>query len=86
MAGQLWFLSGKLVGLTLIDDDLENFTKDKMVMAMKEKEGEEEPLTRATIYLKFIQEKIVVDFTTKNSTLIFKKLDFPEDYLKYPAT
>ena len=85
MASQLWFLSEQLVGLALIDDNLDNGTKDKMLMTIKEKEGEEEPLKRATIDLKFTQEKTLVDYTTKNSTLLFKKLDLPEDYLKYPA-
>ena len=55
MAGQLWYLSEELVGLALFDDDLDNGTKDKMVSAMKEKEGEEEPLKCATIDLKFVQ-------------------------------
>ena len=85
MAGQLWFLSEQLVSLALFGDHLDNGTKDKMFMAMKEKEGEEEPLKCATIYLKFIQEKTVVDFTTKNSTHLFKKFDLPEDFLKYSA-
>ena len=53
-AGQLWFLSEKLVGLALIDDNLNNGPKDEMVMGMKEKEGKEKPLKRATIDLKFI--------------------------------
>ena len=85
MAGQLQFLSEQLVGLALFDDDLDNSTKDEMVMAMQKKEGEEEPLKCATIDLKFIQKKTVVDFMIKNSTLLFKKLDLPEDFLKYLA-
>ena len=52
---------------------------------MKEKEGEEELLKRATIDLKFIKENAVVDFTTKNSRRLFKKLEFPKDFPKYPA-
>ena len=85
MAGQLWYLSEELVGLALFDDDLDNGTKDKMVSAMKGKEGEEEPLKRATIGLKFIQDKTVVDFATKNSKRLFKNLDVPEHFLTYLA-
>ena len=39
IAGQLWFLTEQLVGLALLSDDLDNGTKDEMVIAMKEKEG-----------------------------------------------
>ena len=85
MAGQLWYLSEELVGLALFDDDLDNGTKDKMVSATKEKEGEEEPLKRATIDLKFVQDKTVVNFAIKNSKRLFKNLDVPEDFLTYPA-
>ena len=56
-----------------------------MVRAMNEKEGEEHPLKHAIIDLKLIQEKTVVDFTTKNFTLLFKRLDLSEDFLKYPS-
>ena len=76
MAGQLWYLSEELVGLALFNDDLDNGTKDRMVSAMKEKEGEEEPLKHATIDLKFVQDKTVVDFATKNNfskTWMFQK-------------
>ena len=75
MAGQLWFLSEQLVALALIDDNLNNGTKDEMVMAMKEKEREEEPVKRSTIDLKFIQEKTVVDFTTKNFSVFVNIYD-----------
>ena len=44
MASQLWFLSDQLVGLVLFDDALDNSIKNKMVVAIKKKEGEEEPL------------------------------------------
>ena len=85
MAGQLWYLSEELVGLALFDDDLDNGTKDKMASAMKEKEREEEPLKRATIDLKFVQDKTVVDFDTKNSKRRFKNLDVPEDFIYLAA-
>lgn len=44
--------------MALFDDDLDNITKDEMVIAMKEKEGEEKALKSATIDVKLIQEKI----------------------------
>ena len=37
MAGQLRFLSEKLVGLALFDNELNNETKNEMVLAIKEK-------------------------------------------------
>ena len=85
MAGQLWFLSEELVGLALFDDDLDNGTKDAMVNAMKAKEGKKRPPKRATVDLKVIQEKTVVDFVTKNSRLLFTTLDLPEEFLEHPV-
>ena len=60
--------------VALFNDDLDYGTTNKMVMAVNEIEGEEHLLKRVTINLKLIQGKTVVDFTTKNSTLLFKKL------------
>ena len=85
MVSQLWFLSEQLVGLALFNDDLDNATKDEMVMVMKEKEEKEEPLKHVNINLKFIQEKTVVDSMTKNSKVLFKKSNLPEHFLKYSA-
>ena len=75
MAGQLWFLSEKLVGLALFDDELDNETKNEMVLAMKEKEIGD-PLKCATIDLELIHQMTLVDFTSKNSMILFKKCIF----------
>ena len=53
MACHLWFLSEELEGLALFDDELDNETKDKMVLALKEKETGD-PLKRVTIDLELI--------------------------------
>ena len=55
MASQLWFLSKELVGSTLFNDELDNGTKDKMILAMKEKERGD-PLTRVAIDLEIIHQ------------------------------
>ena len=84
MAGQLWYLSEELVILALFVDVLDNTTNDKMVITMKEKEGKEKPLKHATINMKLIQEKTLVDFTTQISRLHFNNLCLPDDFLEYP--
>ena len=78
-------LSEELVTLVLFDDDLDNSTKDKMVINMKEKEGKETPLKRATIDMKLIPEKTSVNFATQNSRLLLDNLRLPDDFLEYPA-
>ncbi|KAK4320593.1 hypothetical protein Pmani_008554 [Petrolisthes manimaculis] len=85
MAGQLWYLSEQLVTLALFDDDLDNNTKDKMVLAMKEREGEKKPPKRATVDIKLIKEKTLVDFTIRKSKTFFNNLHLPQDFLEYPA-
>ena len=71
--------------MALFVDVLDNITKDKMVLTMKEKEGKEKPLKHATINMKLIQEKTLVDFTTQISRLPFNNLCLPDDFLEYPA-
>ena len=50
--GHLWYLSEHLVGLALFDDNVSAQTKDEMVAAMTNKEGEESPLKRVNIDLR----------------------------------
>ena len=71
MAGQLWFLSEELVGLALFDDELDNETKDKMVLTMKEKETLD-PLKHVTTDLELIHQTTVVDLTSKTSMTLQK--------------
>lgn len=54
------FLSEWLVYLALFYDGLNNGSKDKMVVVTKETEEEEEPINRAIINLKHIQETLLV--------------------------
>ena len=72
--------------MVLFDDDLDNSTKDKMVINMKEKEGKETPLKCATIDMKLIPEKTSVNFATQNSRLLLDNLRLPDDFLEYPAS
>ena len=84
MAGQLWFLSKELVGSTLFNDELDNGTKDKMILAVKEKERGD-PLTCVTINLEIIHQMALVDFTSKNSMILFKNIHLSDDFLEFPA-
>ena len=82
MAGQLWLLSEKLVGLTLFDDELNNETKNEMVLAMKEKETGD-PLKRAMIDLELNYQITLLDFTSKNSPILFKNCIFLIIFLNF---
>ena len=83
--GHLWYLSEDLVGLALFDDNVSAQTKDEMVAAMTNKEGEESPLKRVNIDLRSLNCATLVDFTTQNSKKIFTKLSLPQDFLDIPA-
>ena len=81
MASQLWFLSEELCGLALFDDELDNETKDKMVLVLKEKETGD-PLKRATIDLELFHQMTLLDFTSKNSMILFRNMHLPDDFLE----
>ena len=83
MSGQLWFLSKELVGLAPFDDELDNETKDKIVLTMKEKEIKD-PAIRATTDLELIHRMTLVDLTSKNSTTL-QNMHLPDDFLEFPA-
>ena len=55
-----------------------------MVLAMKEKERRD-PIKRATIDLDLIHQMTSVDFTSKNSMILFKNLHLPNNFLEFPA-
>jgi len=84
LAGQLWFLSEELVGLALFDDEVDNEIKNKMVLAMKQKENGN-PLKRATIDSRHVQHMTLEDFASKNSHNLFKNMQLPDDFLEFPA-
>ena len=51
---------------------------------MKEKERGD-PLKRGTIGLQLIHQMTLVDFTSKNSMILFKNMHLPDDVLEFPA-
>ena len=55
-----------------------------MVLAMKEKERGD-PLKRAMIDLELIHQMTLVDFKSKNSTILLKNMHLPDDFLEFPA-
>ena len=61
MVGQVQILSQELTGLTLFNNDLNNGTTNRTIVAMIEKEQKEKPLKHVPINLKLIQEKTVID-------------------------
>ena len=84
MADQLWFLSEELFGLSLFHDELDNKTKDKMALTIKEKEIKD-PLKRATTDLELIHQMTLVDLPSKNSMTLFKNTHLPDDFFEFPA-
>ena len=60
--------------MELFDDELDNTTKDKIAIIMQRKGGKKKPLKCATIEMKLIQEKILIDFTLQKSRRPFNNL------------
>ena len=82
-AAHLWYLSEEMVGLALFDDGVDLDIKRKMVSAMSEKEGDEEPSKRfATPDPNLLHDKSLDFFVTKNTMNLFHRLHLPTTFLQ----
>lgn len=82
----MWYLSEELVGLALFGNNFSMETKNHMVKAIFNHEGDDERLKRPSLDLEHIIDKTLVDFITNNSMLSFIKLDLSHDFLSQPAS
>lgn len=89
LADHLWYLSEKLVGLAFFDSGVSCEVKDKMVKAMAEVGGEDNPPNRVKLNamsMEVLNNKSVADFITKNTKSLFTKLRLPVEFLQLPAS
>jgi hypothetical protein len=77
----LWYLSELLVGFSFFDQDVSAEEKRKMVVALKEREGCEQPSKRIPMFFQS-SSKGLHDFVTKSTMRFFKILDLSEDFLE----
>jgi hypothetical protein len=79
LADHLWYLSEKVVGLAFFDSAISCEVKDRMVRAMAEVDGEDNPPNRLKLNATSLGElnnKSVADFVTKNTrSLIYRKFN-----------
>ena len=89
MADYMWYLSEKLVGLALLDSAVSCDIKDKMMKAMADINGEDNPPNRVKFDARFLADlnnKTVADFVTKNAKSLLARLRLPEGFLQLPAS
>jgi len=89
LADHLWYLSEKLVGLAFFDSSVCCEIKDKMVTAMDQVDGENDPPKRVKlneVCSAEVENKSVADFVTKNTKSVFTKLGLPQTFLQLPAS
>jgi len=86
LGGHLWYLSEELVGLSFFDNNVVPEIKDRMVSAMEDIDGDEDPPKRIDVTLNMLGDKSVADFTTKNTRSLFHKLSLPQGFLQIPAS
>jgi hypothetical protein len=79
-AGHLWYLSEVLVGLVFYDSAVSVESKRAMVIALKEKDGVDEPANRRPIDLTQCVNMAVEDFVTKKTLTFFERLQNPLDF------
>ena len=76
----LWYLSEILIGFAFFDDDVTVEEKRKMVIALKEKDGLEEPPKRIAPLLEHMA-KYLSDFVTKATRRFFNLLNLSDEIL-----
>jgi len=80
--GHLWYLSEELVALAFFDDKVSVTTKRKMVEALKNEEGSEDPPKRIQLDTEMIKRKKIENFVTKNTLRFFEIMGFETNFLK----
>lgn len=84
LSGHLWYLSEDLSALSLFDDTVSLQTKEKIIHALKEREGTDIVPKRVSIKpsdLELWLEKDISDFVTKKSLFLFRQFDMPCDFM-----
>uniref|UniRef100_A0A2S2PCY9 Uncharacterized protein n=1 Tax=Schizaphis graminum TaxID=13262 RepID=A0A2S2PCY9_SCHGA len=76
----LWYLSETLIGLAFFDSKVSSEMKVNMVKSLVKK-GADFPLRRITVETTAVQTVQLSDFVSKNSLILFKALDIPQDFL-----
>ena len=81
MLSHLWYLSSSLVPLSLFNDDVSLDEKRKIVKAMQETEGIENPPKRALLPPTLINKDLNLDFfVDMNSKVFFRALKLSAEY------
>lgn len=80
----LWYLSERMVGLALLDPNVDEQEKILMVSNMCDKEGSEDPSHRLDATFKYAYQPLSY-FVTKNTLSLFDSLDLPKTFLHTPV-
>jgi len=80
-AGQLWYLSEELVGLSFFDNDIPIATKRDMVKSLVEHDGLEEPPKRIQLDIQQAARMTITNLVTKNTMNFFRCLRIESDFL-----
>ena len=77
----MWYLLEKLVGLALLDRNVSNSIKQKIIQGLTNK-GNDDPPTKVQINIKTIKISELNDFVTSKSKVIFQKLNIITSFLE----
>ena len=82
-ASHLWYLSPRLAILGLFDDEVSLQQKRKMVNALREKDGDQEPTFRAKVNLdRYITDLDLAHFVSKESIHFFTATGLSSKFLE----
>ncbi|KAK3918361.1 Adenylosuccinate synthetase [Frankliniella fusca] len=82
--GFVQYLSERFLGITVFDEKLEVLEREKIVIAMKNNEGEDEPPRKRLVQFSDVPDMTLSDLVTQNSMGFFKVLGIKSDFLSCP--
>lgn len=85
LCAHLWYLSEESVGLAVFDEGLPDSEREKIIMSIRTKQGEEEPPKKLAMSFPELLSKQISDLATVNTNSFFKTLGLSTDFFDLPV-
>ncbi|KAK3925203.1 30S ribosomal protein S7 [Frankliniella fusca] len=82
----LWYLSERYIGSTVFDESLPSSEREKIVDALCNREGEDDPPRKRSVQFSDVPNMSISDLVTKHSMGFFNVLGLKTDFLSHPIT
>jgi len=82
----LWYLTERYIGITVFDESLPSSEREKIVGALCNREGEDDPPRKRSVHFSDVPNMSISDLVTKHSMGFFNVLGLKTDFLSHPIT